>query len=230
MRASLASSVRRLASLPSLSFLALLGAGAVVALTLSCQAPLEQKKGYQGDFCNGNNDHCQDGLVCRDGVCTSNNNAPDVCDTVCAKYAECSLGVGSCRPSCLKTLREWSEENTSRYETCHEQLQCSTLEGRDDPWNYCYQQLPPAPDSRLDVCDRFERKSRDCFSSGNIERDGRIDNMKGACKAEARTVGTTTWDKVEVCSEQNDCRTLFECANANFGLEGDDALPTSPGN
>jgi len=228
LRESLASTVRRLASIHPRSLLAMLGAGAIIALTLSCQAPLEQKKGYQGDFCNGNNDDCQGGLVCEKGLCTSLNNAPDVCETVCAKYDECGLGVSSCRPSCLQTLREWSEPNTSRYESCHEEVQCSTLEGRDDPWNYCYQQLPPAPASRLDICDRFERKADSCLSNADISDDGRVSNMKGECTTEARTVGENTWEKVRTCSEQDDCRPLFECTNENFNLEGDDALPTSP--
>lgn len=206
--------------------------GAIVAG--SCQAPLEQKRGYVGDFCNGSDEECRKGLVCEDGVCKSVNNAKDVCDVVCRKYAQCNVGVESCQPACLKTLSEWTKKKTSQYRDCHSTSQCSRFKNRNRPWNYCFNQLPPAPQSRVSACNKISSQSKKCLNARNIDPKGRIKNLKRACKTEARTVSDERWKKNKRCKEQkNDsgdilCVKLFRCANTQFELTGADRLPTSP--
>jgi len=229
LRALVETVVRNLARRTAASAAALVVAvGAMVGMSASCQADLEQKKGFLGEFCNGGDDQCRRGLVCEEGVCESFNNAREVCETVCGKYSECELGIENCPASCLETLGEWSEQRTSQYETCHEEVQCSELQGREAPWNVCFNRLPEAPEDRLAVCDNLEDVSNQCLSQVGIDPAGRVQNLVSECQTEARTIPEDRWGENSSCAEQDNCATLFRCVNEQFELDGEDELPTSP--
>lgn len=209
--------------------LSLLAAGALFILS-ACQAPLDQKRGGLNEFCNGSDKQCRKGLVCQDGVCTSLNNAPEVCNTVCGRFDDCGASVSGCKDSCLITLQSWSRQTTEAYETCYEATSCSTIASTSKPWNICYQELE-LKDDREQRCNKLEEHSQTCLNDIGGDYSEEMRSFENACERKARTVPERNWSKTEKCLEHADkaqiqCGELFRCINDKFSL-GSKAFPTS---
>lgn len=211
-------------------FVVLVVAGGIVALG-ACQAPFEDKKGGIGEFCNGVDDQCRTGLVCQEGVCTSLNNAPSVCETVCAKFDECDATVSGCQRACLQTLRKWSPETTETYENCYEEVSCIDIQEREKrPWNVCYEELD-LRDSRRQRCDQLEGASETCLSEFSEDYSDEIDSFQTACRRKGRTESEERWSETDECvefAEQSpiQCGKMFRCINDSFSLSEGNRFPT----
>ncbi|MFB6263562.1 MAG: hypothetical protein ABEL76_08045 [Bradymonadaceae bacterium] len=140
-------------------FVWMLAAAAGLALGVyACTDSMSRKKGAPGEFCNGSDTQCREGLICDEGVCSYQNNARKVCQSVCDKFNRtCNAGVDKCLASCVETLTQcWASEVTQKYASCYnsEQMTCERIESTDKPYNLCYQQLE-LPQRRLQTCRRL---------------------------------------------------------------------------
>ena len=203
--------------------------GVVLGMMLAgCQAPLEQKEGGLGDFCNGGDDECRAGMVCQQGVCTSLNNANVVCRDVCDRFSTCGAELENCYNDCLVTLQSWAKEKTAQYQTCYtEDVTCEEITAAQKPQNICYNRLE-LPDERLTRCEDLRDVADKCLEGrGDFEQE--MSSFWDACRRKGRTVSESRWaEETDKCKQHADdakCGNMFACINENFGV--DPQFPTT---
>lgn len=206
---------------------ALVGILALIALT-ACQAPLETKRGAVGEFCNGSDTECRQGLQCDNGICNSPNNSPEVCQDICDKFEACDAAVSECYENCLATLSPWAKEVTETYRSCYvNDVSCAEIQDSQRPQNICYTRLE-LPEARKSRCDSLESTARRCLAGFEEEYGEQLEDFTSACRRSARTISDEDWSDTDKCVEwANDrqCSQLFQCINDNFQLQ--ENFPTS---
>ena len=206
-----------------------LGLTFLVGVALAgCQAPLEQKKGLSGEFCNGSDSQCQSPLLCVDSVCQSLNDSPEVCRDVCAKFEQCNAGLNRCYDNCTETLKTWSKEKAEQYRQCNVNLSCAKIQDSGAPQNICYGQLELA-EVRLDRCKTLRENAERCLANAG-DYDSRIKSFFDQCRRKGRTVAEARWKGTKKCEDfatgnETQCGKMFNCINSNFKIDKD--FPTS---
>lgn len=202
----------------------------LVVLIAGCQAPMEDKKGSPGEFCNGKDTQCRTGLVCAQGVCQSLNNSNEVCESVCGRFEQCEAPMNNCYNNCVATLKTWSKEVTETYRTCYEEdVSCQEIQNSGAPQNICYSRLE-LKDERLERCKTLRDTAKACLQ-GAGDFESLHSDFFDKCRRKGRTVSDERWAKAtKDCEDfatgsRTECGNMFACINGNFPLKKD--YPTS---
>lgn len=202
--------------------------GFALALT-SCQAPLETKRGDIGDFCNGEDMDCREGLLCQEGVCDTINNSPDACTKVCDIFGACGARLSGCREGCIDALKFWKTSVIDQYKRCYvEQISCQQIQAAENPQQICYDRLPAAPQERLDRCNSLRSTGQQCLGGASGQYEESFNSFDSNCQLQARTRADQIWARSDDCVEAGDagnCGQLFRCVNRVFNV--DPKFPTS---
>lgn len=192
----------------------------VIPLTASfiggCRADDEIRRGEQGEFCNGRDEDCRQGLVCELGVCILPGPAPLYdCGDICNRLTECDVDEGGCQSDCRLTTNDWSLRARNQFGVCIvEDLTCDEAGEAFAPQT-CYSRIE-VPTARRARCDGFVDASRECGASND-----ELERLLEGCVAVARVSTAPRWEQTATCEdavETGFCDELAPCFNAEFEL------------
>lgn len=186
---------------------------------LACQPSASTMQGGEGEYCNGPDDDCRDGLICQDYVCTFDAELADEyaeCNAICDRLDECDASLNNCPAKCFNTTEGWGDEAAEHFYQCFiEDLSCEELQQSDNPPQTCYDRIPLDED-REARCQQFVQHSLDC-DAGQLE----LNELDRTCRATARTGGEDRWGQTDECADYNadSCGELFGCLNDALDLD-----------
>ena len=215
----------------AIRYIALVGFAVALA---GCQAPLETKRGAIGDFCNGEDMECRQGLLCQEGTCDTINNSPEACTQVCDIVGTCGARLSGCREGCIDALKFWKTSVINEYKRCYvDDISCQQIQADSEPQRLCYDQLPPAPQARVDRCNSLQTTGEQCLGGASGDYADSFNEFSGNCQLQARTRADQIWARSDECVESADagnCGQLFGCINRVFNISNDNKFPTSDPN
>ena len=202
--------------------------GLLVALSLmgtACLAPEEERKGFEGEYCAGSDELCQEGLLCRNSQCTpANPQVTTACEAICERFVggcgrlerNCPDGDSAqcCRKACVATIAEWRQEAIESFKDCSvTTLTCDQAKG-DDAATICYNNLPPLDEQKQLVCQRLQSRARALGNGATV-----VDAVGEECRIVGRTAPEAVWGKVAACDDMTSSNQAF-AACLNESLQG----------
>lgn len=194
----------------------------LMAFTSGCEAPLDERLGFDGEFCE-RDDQCAPEYRCKAQRCEPLPEAVIAsCQRICSHFVNACGRLeagcvqqdpeGCCRSSCGVFLERWNEPSLAYFEVCATStLTCAQVRTPQSA-NLCYVQLPPLADDRLAICQRIERRARAISLSRTWS-----DEIASACRIRGRTGYEEDWLSASACDDDASSDDDFlRCLSENF--------------
>lgn len=183
----------------------------------ACRAEDDIKRGEDGEWCNGRDDDCREGLFCIESRCRAAGRQPTYdCDDICARLGECEATESGCPSDCRITTSGWRFDARESFGLCLvDELSCSEATASFAPQT-CYARIP-VPEGRAARCAAFGSAARRC--TDDLDK---VELVLEACTALARVSRDAAWMETDTCTEPADtgnCAQLATCLDAAFELE-----------
>jgi hypothetical protein len=167
-----------------------------------CTAPMEDKLGYAGEFCEPGAGHCISSLDCIDNTCTFVQTAGSIsCTQMCDRLADCGNDDPTCVSDCRVTIRDWSSEAIDLFGECtlgmtEPVLSCTLVQqSPDDAPTFCYRQLPLLPE-RDAICSAIVERAT-AYAQGDADANSTaLTSVRNNCRVYARTRSEERWTQL----------------------------------